>query len=243
MNDNYVKLKEKATLVLRKKGIEGFIARVACVVDISGSMSPLFKNGTVQETVERMLALGARFDDNNAIDMFAFGKNAHDLGELPESNFTGYVEREITNKYRLEGGTNYAPIMEMIVNKYYPNAIITRKKKLFSGGGGWSVNQVGPQGDPVYVKFVTDGDNWDKPEATKWIVESSKLGIFWQFVGIGKDSFSFLKKLDDMPGRFIDNANFFQVNDITQINDDELYERMLGEFPDWLKEAKQKNLY
>ncbi len=91
--------------------------------------------------------------------------------------------------------------------------------------------------------FVTDGDNHDPPEAEKAIVQASKSPIFWQFVGIGKGKFSFLEKLDTMSGRFIDNANFFALNDIGSISDDELYKRMLTEFPSWLREARHKKLY
>ena len=45
-----------------------------------------------------------------------------------------------------------------------------------------------------------------------------------------------------MEGRYVDNANFFQLNDIMSISDSELYERLLNEFPEWLKEAKQKGI-
>ena len=45
-----------------------------------------------------------------------------------------------------------------------------------------------------------------------------------------------------MEGRFIDNANFFALDDIDSISDEQLYERLMGEFPIWLKQAKQKNI-
>ncbi|GHV52658.1 hypothetical protein FACS1894216_09190 [Synergistales bacterium] len=42
-----------------------------------------------------------------------------------------------------------------------------------------------------------------------------------------------------MAGRRVDNANFFALDDIDRIDNTELYSRMLGEFPLWLKEAKR----
>jgi hypothetical protein len=45
-----------------------------------------------------------------------------------------------------------------------------------------------------------------------------------------------------MDGRYIDNANFFHIKDIETISDNELYDLLLNEFPDWLKEAKEKNV-
>ena len=49
-----------------------------------------------------------------------------------------------------------------------------------------------------------------------------------QFVGIGKEDFPFLHKLDELPGRVIDNAGFMAVNDIAAIKDAELYDRLLN---------------
>lgn len=38
-----------------------------------------------------------------------------------------------------------------------------------------------------------------------------------------------------MEGRYIDNANFFSINDINTMSDDEIYAKLLEEFPTWLK--------
>jgi len=48
-------------------------------------MKPLFVGGVVQGLIERVLAMGLNFDDNGAIDMFAFGLESHDLGEFAKS--------------------------------------------------------------------------------------------------------------------------------------------------------------
>jgi hypothetical protein len=40
-----------------------------------------------------------------------------------------------------------------------------------------------------------------------------------------------------MRGRVLDNVNFFQVNDISNISDEELYDRLLKEFPSWIDKA------
>lgn len=40
------------------------------------------------------------------------------------------------------------------------------------------------------------------------ITESSTKNLFWQFVGLGQANYGILEKLDDMTGRFIDNADF-----------------------------------
>lgn len=38
------------------------------------------------------------------------------------------------------------------------------------------------------------------------------------------------------------NSNFFAIDDFDCVPDDELYERLLNEFPAWLKEAKAKKI-
>ena len=66
--------------------------------------------------------------------------------------------------------------------------------------------------------------------------------MFVQFVGIGKEDFPFLRKLDELPGRLIDNAGFMLVNDLDTIKDLELYDRLLNEFPQWLEKAWAQGL-
>ena len=90
--------------------------------------------------------------------------------------------------------------------------------------------------------FLTDGGNADKSATAKAIRELSKQPVFVQFVGIGKEDFPFLHKLDELPGRWIDNAGFMAINDIDAIKDAELYDRLLNEFPQWLVKAREKKL-
>ena len=45
-----------------------------------------------------------------------------------------------------------------------------------------------------------------------------------------------------MPGRVVDNANFFSLDDVDKISDEELYNKLLNEFPMWLKEAIEKGI-
>lgn len=195
------------------------IARVALVLDFSSSMMYQYSNGTVQEVVERLLPAGVKFDDNAAIDVYIFAEreNFHDLGEVSDKDFHNYVNREVYNgNYRL-GGTTYAPIINYITEKY-----------------------TNEPGDPAFVMFITDGDTWDEPETSNAIKKAAKKPIFWQFIGLGDDSMSFLEKLDTMDGRVVDNANFQRIKDINKISDNDLYEKVLmSEFPEWWEKAKK----
>lgn len=203
---------------LEKKIPETQKSRVALVLDYSGSMRSLYQSGFVQKLLERLMPLGIRFDDNEAIDVFVFHNKAYEVGEVDPTRFVGFINNEVSSKYQM-GGTNYAPIVKMITEKY------TKE-----------------QGDVGYVMFITDGDCSDKDDSRKAITKAAESGIFWQFVGIGTAGFGFLQELDDMPGRVIDNANFFQVKDIDSMTDEDLYSSMMDEYPDYLVEAKTKGI-
>ncbi|NGZ74874.1 VWA domain-containing protein [Saccharibacillus alkalitolerans] len=239
--ENLISLSKTATISLGKKGLGNQRARVALALDISGSMTGLFSSGIVQAVCERTLGLGMNFDDNGAADVFLFGVGDYSVGEIGKENFYEFVDREIRPKYKLENGTNYAGVMQRIADYYYPGALSVKKGLFGLGRAKVSVSAPRPE-EPVYVIFVTDGNCFDGERAAEIVRRTSRLGIFWQFVGVGKENFQFLKKLDDLDGRLIDNANFFQVNDLKKISDEELYDRLLGEFPDWLKAAKENSL-
>ena len=235
--------KETVKQVVTSKGLTGVKAQVVLVLDYSGSMENMYNSGFVQRVIERLVPVAMQFDDNGEMELYMFQNNCiKHPKNINESSVDGMVKREITNKYSF-GGTQYAPAIRKIMEDYIPaNIKPTEKKGFFGSMFGSKPNVTGNTTDPVYVIFVTDGDNSDKASAEEAIIEASKYGIFFQFVGIGSASMAFLDKLDTLENRFIDNANFFQVNDLDKIEDKDLYERMLTEFPSWIQLAKSKNI-
>ena len=234
-----IDLSKKAQISLEKVGLQQHVAKVALCLDISGSMSKLYKTGKIQHFVERILALGTRFDDDGSIDIFLFGKNAHDAGELTISNNRHFI-KDLLQQYKLESSTYYSKAITMI-RKHYIGSSSHRKQPV-------------PMDSPVYVMFVTDGDTFDREQTTKQIVNASYEPIFWQFMAIDENkdkkglfgstrsSFKYLEELDSLDGRFMDNAGFFSVSDPADIPDQELYDLLMSEYPGWVKEAKIKGL-
>lgn len=212
-----IDLSKKAAFAANKYGLEGQRAQVVLVLDISASMNALYKSGMVQRVIERILGLAVAFDDDSQIDLLLFGTNAYQLPAVTLDEIDGYVERVILAQYKIREATNYAPPLRMLLKKYHA-----------------------PQSTPVFVIFVTDGGNADRPATAQVIRELSSEPLFVQFVGIGKEDFPFLHKLDELSGRLIDNAGFMQVNDLDVIKDAELYNRLLNEFPSWLVKAREK---
>lgn len=224
-------LRKKKVLDLSKDlGLNHQKAQVVLALDYSISMGNLYNSGQVQELVERLLPIGMAFDDNGEVDFYLFHDGVIKLPEpLAEGNIPGYINDKVRTKYNM-GGTNYAPVIKQITKDF-------GKKKGLLGMGGYQTTDY-----PVYVIFITDGQNGDRAEAEAAIKEAAKTGIFFQFVGIGRETFSFLRKLDTMDGRNIDNANFFSVENLSSKTDDELYKLLLTEFPAYVHEARVKQL-
>lgn len=242
LKQKVLKLKEKASFAAEMANLGGQKARVGGMFDISYSMQSLYRGGVVQTIAEKLLALAMVFDDDGQIDNFVFGEKAKYVGELGLEEIEGYVNNVIL-KNKLEYGTNYAQGIKAVIDQMYPNTITLKKKGGIFGGKELIINPLAsPEQYPVYIIFMTDGNNGDKNETTQLITQAAHLPIFWQFVGIGNESFTYLKKLDDLSGRFIDNANFCHIPNIEKIDDDELYEMLLAEFPQYLKEARTKGL-
>lgn len=223
--------KIKVDLLKKSKGLGNQKAEVVGVIDYSGSMQTLYRNGTVQATAERLLPMGLSFDDNGSLDMYAFHHGVLPIkAPCTLNNVFGYVNDNFKGDM---GTTNYAPVINEIVKKF------GNPKK---SGGFFAKTTFEPREIPVLVIFITDGENGDKADTRKALIEASKHGIFFQFIGIGSERFQFLRELDDMDGRYIDNADFFTLNDLNRISDDELYERLMTELPAWCSEARSKRL-
>ena len=98
--------KEKVIDLKKKAGIGSRAqAQVVLALDYSGSMSSLYRNGTVQDTVEKILPFGLAFDDNGEVDTYLFQDRSFKIYEpVTLKNVEGYVQKEIHNgKYQMGG--------------------------------------------------------------------------------------------------------------------------------------------
>lgn len=213
--------KKIVQITLEKKKLTSVAARVGIVLDITGSMQALYRNGTVQEVVERILAVASKFDDNGMLDVWVYDTHFSRLPSVSEKDFDHYVQRHImdNNKIHKFGRNNEPPVMEDVIRKY-------------------TVEE--NEATPVFIIFINDG-GVVKP-IKKVITAAAVQPIFWQFVGIGHSDFEVLKQLDTMEGRIVDNANFIHLEDIAAVSDEKLYDQLLNEFPSWLKAAKEKRI-
>lgn len=213
--------KKTVKIILEKKKLTTVRARVGLVLDITGSMRTLYNNGTVQKVVERILAVASQFDDDGALDVWVYDNEFSRLKPVTERDFEGYVNRYILENELIHkfGRNDEPPVMKDVVKKYTKEEI---------------------SDDPAFIVFINDGGC---KRSIKPIIEGTSIKpLFWQFVGIGNGNFDFLRKIDTLEGRFVDNANFIHIEDVDAISDEQLYDMLLNEFPSWIKEAKEKGV-
>ena len=170
---------DKSLISLEKKSginFDGHRAKVAVVMDYSGSMSSLYRSGAVQNVLTRLMPLALRFDDNGELDVWIFDNSYHRLESMNLSNFESYVKEEIIGKGYRMGCTSYAPVLQDVLRKYF-------------------VEDAATSNIPTFVVFITDGSNDDRRATNEVIKESSYKNIFIQFVGIGNERFEYLENL------------------------------------------------
>ena len=219
--------KREVAKVLLDKGAPGVRARVVLVIDKTGSMNREYSSKRIHEVVERMVPIAVQVDDDGKLEPYLYAKSFARLPDIVvhevEAWSSTYLHLNGTHggiDYGRIGGVNdELPVMNEIIDSLVPGAAV-----------------------PTLVLFFTDGGFTQKQKIADLMKSASALPAFWQFVGLGKANYGVLERLDTMSGRRVDNAGFFSVDDISKVTDAELYRRMLSEFPDWLKAAKNAGI-
>ncbi|MFF6786101.1 VWA domain-containing protein [Streptomyces sp. NPDC012510] len=221
-----VDLYKAAGASLDKHGLRGQRAAVYLVLDHSGSMRPYYKDGSVQALADRVLGLSAQLDDNGSVPVVFFSTGVDAVAEIGLADHHGRIEGIVGGLGHM-GKTNYHEAMDAVIDHY-----------LDSGADA-----------PALVVFQTDGGPTGRLAAERHVCKAARLPLFWQFVGFGdpdSKQFDFLRRLDELavPGkRVVDNAGFFHAGaDPKAVSDAELYDRLVGEFPKWLVEARARGI-
>ncbi|WP_037603599.1 vWA domain-containing protein [Streptacidiphilus rugosus] len=229
--------KEIVRVSLEKRGAAGVRARVALVLDRSGSMRPLYHAGVVGRLVERIAPVAAVVDDDSSLDAWIF---ADECARLPSLRVPQELEPWIAaNVYIRQGNRQLPPLPDGSLR--VPDHLV----HVFGGNNEPEVIRdildfyAAEPGDPVLVLFFSDGGINRSRQIQALLTKAAAEPVFWQFVGLGRSDYGILERFDTMPGRLVDNAGFFQVDDIDRITDAELYDRLLSEFPQWLTDARR----
>jgi len=195
-------------------------ARVVVCLDYSGSMNGRYCNkrrplniSEMQETILKLLPIALKFDDDGHLESWIFSDKFYKFPDITLDNYETYSDNVLLAAGYPRGGTKYAPILWAVMD----DALECGQK------------------DPVFVLFITDGDNFDKQETKAVIRESSKHKIFIQAIGIGKGPFDFLETLDNLSGRDCDNTGFEKFDSLADTPDDVVYTKLLKQYMEWLR--------
>ncbi|MGW1775962.1 VWA domain-containing protein [Streptomyces sp. NPDC002104] len=217
-----VSLYKSAGTSLRNHGLEGGRAAVYLVLDYSGSMRPYYEDGSVQALADRVIGLSAHLDDDARVPVVFFSTEVDAVEEISLAGHAGRVTAIAAGLGHM-GRTAYHAAMDAVIDHY-----------LDSGSAL-----------PALVVFQTDGGPINKLAAEKYLCKAARLPLFWQFVGFGNtrsSQFDFLRRLDELPvpqKRVVDNAGYFHAGqDPRAVADQELYDRLVGEFRGWLAAAR-----
>ncbi|GGX11993.1 hypothetical protein GCM10010297_36690 [Streptomyces malachitofuscus] len=232
--------KEQVAVSLRKHGAAGITARVILVLDASGSMSFLYSKGTVSDVVERMAAVAAQLDDDGEMQAWTFASNPARLpdlrlGELPEwlRLHVRVGEVGLFRRGRKKGLEPSQVDMRDVGIQNEEQKVIAEVRAFVRGN---------PASAPTLVLFFSDGGVYRNKEIERELREAVEEPVFWQFVGLGRSNYGVLERFDSLPGRRVDNVGFFAVDDIGTVPDPELYDRLLSEFPLWIKAARHAGI-
>ncbi|MGW1348381.1 VWA domain-containing protein [Streptomyces sp. NPDC002409] len=233
--------KQQVLVSLNKHGVAGLRARVVVVLDASGSMSGLYRRGTVAGVVERMVAVAAQLDDDGEMQAWTFATNPARLPDLAVGDLPEWLGLHV--RVGQSGG---------FIRRKPPRGLLPGQIDMRTVGIQNEEQKViaevrahvraHPVPDPTLVLFFSDGGVYRNKEIEQELRAAADEPVFWQFVGLGSSQYGVLERFDTMPGRRVDNVGFFAVDDIERISDQELYDRVLSEFPSWLRDARQAGI-
>lgn len=222
---------ENVGVVLAKRNITKIPpVRVGLALDVSGSSQWMYERGIMQETVDRLLAVAVKFDDNGELDMWSFDNSADELTTATAQSYGNYVRKAIMENRSISkwGGTSYAPVLQKMIGHYFGEQ---KSGGFLSGlfGGG---TQAKTSQEPAMGLLITDGQNMDRSDAARVLRDAQKYNIYWQMVGVGNPrEFQFLRDMaDELP-----NVGYVNLSSL-EMTDEQLYDELIGaEFCEWIK--------
>ncbi|PBC38545.1 hypothetical protein CJ179_38780 [Rhodococcus sp. ACS1] len=200
---------DKAGISLSKRNLDGIRAEAVLIADYSGSMHRDYANGTVQKIVERALGFSLQIDIDGKIPVIRFGSDVFEPVEVTMANYQNVTATQLTKG--MMGSTNLAAALRVLLDE----AAVTES--------------------PIFAVIVTDGAPDSEAAVETLVRQLSHYPVFLKFVSI--QPVSFLKKLDKLPGRLVDNVNSQHISDVQGMTDSDFAEAMTAEWDKWIAAA------
>lgn len=206
---------DKAGVSLSKRGLSGVRTEALMLLDHSLSMNGDYRNGLVQQLVERALGFALQVDGDGVIPVIPFDSRVSDAVDVTVENHQGVVDRELWRPNRM-GSTNLTAALKAVEK-------IAEKTQA-----------------PLFVIVVTDGSPDDRRTTTDAVQRLSQYPVFLKFLAIRP--VDYLQELDDMGGRLVDNADAKFLANPGSMSDLEFAEAMVDEWDSWISAAQGAGL-
>lgn len=249
---NLEKSRANLQLCLTKAGItRAPQLDLAFALDVSGSFLDEHRSGISGQLLDRLIPWGLTFDPDQQLEVFTFSNGpraAHAVGAVNASNHSGFISARIVGKVPgWGGGTDYAPVLEKILDHF--GWLPAKAAQVLPISGLWQRwlgkaldNPVSQKPTcPALLIVVTDGENDDQAQTLQVLRESQarRDGVYVLFIGISNQhkAFPFIEGLGE---RFA-NTGFVAVDDLRQfvaLDDRALNEKLLtSELLAWLRQC------
>ncbi|MFJ1809001.1 MULTISPECIES: VWA domain-containing protein [unclassified Streptomyces] len=229
--------KEQVAVSLSKRGAVGISARVVLVLDASGSMAFLYSRGVVADVVERMAAVAAQLDDDGEMQAWTFASESARLPDLRLGELPEWLRLHVRVGEMSLFRRSKKPRRGMEPGQVDMRTVGIQNEEQKAIAQVRSYVRENPATVPTLVLFFSDGGVYRDAAIERELRAAVEEPIFWQFVGLGRSDYGVLERFDTLPGRRVDNVGFFAVDDVSTVPDQELYDRLLSEFPDWITAA------
>jgi stress response protein SCP2 len=236
---------ELADRVVLAKGLGGVTMQVVGVLDASGSMDDLYRRGVVARAVERVAVVADRLDDDRTLQTWVFADRAKAMPDLALPDLDAWVARHVPDdpaKYKVGIGNDEPVVMAAICEAFGIRWDDGTGGGGSGGGGRQGRPATGGGSPPVLVILFSDGGIYEDDGIEAIVRSTSDQPLCWVFVGVGNDDFGVLRDLDALDGRIVDNAGFFQVDDLDDIGDEELFARLLTPVAAWHRAATAQGI-
>lgn len=238
MSINLEKRTQQVGIILAKRGLPvAPKTRVGVALDVSGSAKHFYENGVIQETLDRLLAVAMKFDDDGNLDAWTFDNSVGEIPTITESDEGTYVKNKLLkSRVSLWGGTSYAPPLQKAMDFYFGEQAKPASggflSKLF--GSKPAAPAAATSQEPAMLLFITDGANGDEDRAAAVLREAakSKTPVYFNMIGVGPANyFGFIQRMaDELP-----NVGFVSMTSLS-ISDEQLFEAVVSEeFCEWAK--------
>jgi hypothetical protein len=190
---------------------------VNLIIDLSGSMSPHFKEKYFGKFFQNIFGICNALDDDGILPVYGFSTKTDIIGDIAVSDWYDNVYKFL-NKLELTDCFGSGTCFYKALYKFYQAQDITSNTSFFGKlfGKQATEREISKDGSRQLVLFITDGEDQNPSDTLKALEEYSNVkGVFIQFVYVGSangDGLKFLKHITETYPTFTSMSNLQSFN-------------------------------